>query len=98
MQVAAARPPGLTVVGFALETDRLLERAAAKRETKGMDWIVANDPTAPGGGFGEVPHTVHLLGPCGEVWRNEQPLGKDMLAAELLAQLARASAGGGCAR
>jgi phosphopantothenoylcysteine decarboxylase / phosphopantothenate---cysteine ligase len=93
--VAADRPLGLTVVGFALETDRLLEHAAAKLEAKNLDWIVANDPTGPGGGFGDVPHTIHLLDRSGEVWRNNEPCHKDRLAALLLDQLARASIAGG---
>ena len=79
------------MVGFALETDRLLERAAAKRARKGMDWIVANDPTAAGGAFGDAPHSVHLIGAEGELWRNDAPLNKQDLAAALLAELARAA-------
>ncbi len=75
------------VVGFALETEDLLDRAAAKRQAKGLDWIVANDPTATGGAFGDAPHSVVLLGPSGEVWRNTEPASKDALAAELLARL-----------
>jgi len=92
-EVVAPRRAGLTVVGFALETDRLLERAAAKLARKGMDWVVANDPTAAGSGFGDAPHSVHLLGPGGEVWANERPLGKDDLAGELLDRLAAAAEG-----
>jgi phosphopantothenoylcysteine decarboxylase/phosphopantothenate--cysteine ligase len=90
-EVVALHPAQPRVVGFALETDRLLERAAAKRSRKGMDWIVANDPTAEGGAFGDAPHSVHLIGPGGEIWRNEAPLGKQDLAAALLAELARAA-------
>jgi len=93
-EVVAPRRDGLTVVGFALETDSLLENAAAKRKRKNLDWIVANDPTAAGGAFGDAPHTVHLLGPAGEVWFNERPLGKATLAALLLSQLARAAGDG----
>ena len=37
-----------TVVGFALETGRLLERAAEKLVRKRLDWIVANRPSAMG--------------------------------------------------
>lgn len=88
--VVAPRRQGLRVVGFALETDQLLERAQAKREAKQMDWIVANDPTAEGGAFGDAPHRVHLVGPVGPIWSNDQPLGKAELAAELLRRLATA--------
>ncbi|MHB8080049.1 MAG: bifunctional phosphopantothenoylcysteine decarboxylase/phosphopantothenate synthase, partial [Candidatus Krumholzibacteriia bacterium] len=51
--VAPSRAPALRVVGFALETGDLLVRAAKKLRAKGMDFIVANDPTAPGSGFGD---------------------------------------------
>ena len=39
---AASRRPEL-VIGFAAETDNVLEHAKAKRKRKGADWIVAND-------------------------------------------------------
>lgn len=39
---AAPRRPEL-VIGFAAETDNMLEHAKAKRKRKGADWIVAND-------------------------------------------------------
>jgi phosphopantothenoylcysteine decarboxylase/phosphopantothenate--cysteine ligase len=52
----------LKVLGFALETDALLERAQAKRQAKNMDYIVANDPTQEGSGFGPGSHQVTLLG------------------------------------
>lgn len=38
----APRRPEL-VIGFAAETDNVLEHAKAKRKRKGADWIVAND-------------------------------------------------------
>jgi phosphopantothenoylcysteine decarboxylase / phosphopantothenate---cysteine ligase len=83
--VAPRRGGSLKVVAFALETDRLRERAEAKRRTKSADYVVAN-----GAGFGDVPHQVVLLGPEGELWANIDPLSKDDLAAELLARLATA--------
>jgi phosphopantothenoylcysteine decarboxylase/phosphopantothenate--cysteine ligase len=39
---AAPRRPEL-VIGFAAETENVLEHAKAKRKRKGADWIVAND-------------------------------------------------------
>ena len=39
---AAPRRPEL-VIGFAAETENMLEHAKAKRKRKGADWIVAND-------------------------------------------------------
>jgi phosphopantothenoylcysteine decarboxylase/phosphopantothenate--cysteine ligase len=86
-EVVGPRRGDCRVVGFALETEDLLARAAAKREAKAMDWIVANDPTGADGAFGEAPHSVVLLGAAGEVWRNEAPLDKPALAGALLAAL-----------
>lgn len=87
-EVVAPRRRGLRVVGFALETDDLLARAQAKREAKGMDWVVANDPTGADGAFGDAPHRVHLVGSGGPIWSNDRPLNKAELAAELLRRLA----------
>jgi len=39
---ASDRRPGL-LVGFAAETDNVLERGVAKRKAKRADWILAND-------------------------------------------------------
>ncbi len=47
------------VVGFAAETERLLEHAAEKRARKGCDWVVANDVSE--GVFGAAENQVVLL-------------------------------------
>ncbi len=52
--------PGL-VIGFAAETDNLLENARAKRAAKKCDWIVANDVSIGTGTFGGDSNTVHLV-------------------------------------
>ncbi|MDA4834881.1 bifunctional phosphopantothenoylcysteine decarboxylase/phosphopantothenate synthase, partial [Enterobacter hormaechei] len=49
----------LLVVGFAAETQDVLDHAAAKRVRKGADWIVANDVS--GDVFGGTTNTVHLV-------------------------------------
>jgi phosphopantothenoylcysteine decarboxylase/phosphopantothenate--cysteine ligase len=54
---AADRPP--LVVGFAAETERVIEHAVAKRLRKGCDWIVANDVS--GDVMGGEANTVHLV-------------------------------------
>ena len=55
------------VVGFAAETERVVEHAVAKRTRKGADWIVANDVS--GDVFGGDANTVHLATPIGvEHW------------------------------
>lgn len=51
-EVGAARRQGQVLVGFAAETDRLLEHGAAKLERKGLDLVVANRVDDPDSGFG----------------------------------------------
>jgi len=88
------RTVDLKVVGFALETDSLLERAAAKMRAKNLDYIVANDPTAPGAGFGPGDHRVTLLGRGGELWSSDSRP-KPELAREILGRLADETLSGG---
>ncbi len=49
------------VVGFAAETNDLLEHAGAKRARKGCDWIVANDVRPETGIMGGDVNEVHLV-------------------------------------
>ncbi|KRC81746.1 bifunctional phosphopantothenoylcysteine decarboxylase/phosphopantothenate--cysteine ligase CoaBC [Sphingomonas sp. Root241] len=55
------------VVGFAAETERVIEHATAKRTRKGADWIVANDVS--GDVMGGEANTIHLVTAAGvEHW------------------------------
>ncbi|MBC8424905.1 bifunctional phosphopantothenoylcysteine decarboxylase/phosphopantothenate--cysteine ligase CoaBC [bacterium] len=85
--------PGLTVVGFALETEDLVERAREKLRAKDMDFIVANDPTAAGT-FGDGEHELLLIGPDGVLWESGRA-DKGDLARDLLLQLAPRLRGAG---
>ena len=49
------------VIGFAAETERIIEHAKAKLARKGCDWIVANDVSASTGIMGGDRNTVHLV-------------------------------------
>lgn len=62
---AGKRKDGRVVVGFAAETHDLIEHAAAKLAAKNLDFIVANDVTRPGSGFGSDFNEVKLLFPDG---------------------------------
>ncbi len=53
------------LVGFAAETERLVEQAATKMAAKGVDLMVANDVTAPGSGFEVDTNRAVLLAPDG---------------------------------
>lgn len=57
------------VVGFAAETQNLVENARAKLEAKHLDLVVANDVTEPGAGFGADTNIVTLVFPGGRVER-----------------------------
>ncbi|WP_282755625.1 bifunctional phosphopantothenoylcysteine decarboxylase/phosphopantothenate--cysteine ligase CoaBC [Desulfuromonas thiophila] len=59
-QIAACKGDRL-VVGFAAETERLLEHARDKLERKGLDLIVANDVTQAGAGFECATNIVQIL-------------------------------------
>jgi phosphopantothenoylcysteine decarboxylase / phosphopantothenate---cysteine ligase len=56
----AARRPSL-VIGFAAETEHLIDNAKTKLARKGCDWIVANDVSAETGAMGGDCNTVHLI-------------------------------------
>ena len=79
------RRPSL-VVGFAAETDHVVENAIAKRARKGCDWIVANDVS--GDVMGGAENRVHLITADGvEDW----PQGaKAAIAARLADRIAEA--------
>ncbi len=51
------------VVGFAAETEKVIEHAKAKRGRKGADWIVANDVS--GDVMGGSDNAVHIVTPEG---------------------------------
>ena len=49
------------VIGFAAETEKVIEHATAKRQRKGCDWILANDVSAESGTFGGDDNSIHLI-------------------------------------
>ncbi|MES3109369.1 bifunctional phosphopantothenoylcysteine decarboxylase/phosphopantothenate--cysteine ligase CoaBC [Sphingomonas aurantiaca] len=79
-----ARPRLL--IGFAAETERVIEHALAKRVRKTADWIVANDVS--GDVMGGTDNSVHLITEAGvESWER---LPKDAVAARLAERIADA--------
>jgi phosphopantothenoylcysteine decarboxylase/phosphopantothenate--cysteine ligase len=60
-----AKRPDQVVVGFAAETERVQEHAAAKLEAKRVDLMVANDVSAPDAGFEVDTNRAFLLGADG---------------------------------
>jgi phosphopantothenoylcysteine decarboxylase/phosphopantothenate--cysteine ligase len=85
------RPP--LVIGFAAETEHLLENAKAKLKRKGCDWIVANDVSPTTGVMGGDRNTVHLLrregaGVSVDSW---PVMSKEQVATELIAQVVKSA-------
>ena len=60
-QVGRMKKPGQTLVGFAAETNDVLQNAEGKLSKKNLDMIVANDVTAPGAGFDVDTNIVTFL-------------------------------------
>jgi phosphopantothenoylcysteine decarboxylase / phosphopantothenate---cysteine ligase len=61
-ETARLAHPGLVRVGFAAESEHLLENARGKLERKRLDLIVANDISLPGSGFASPDNKVTILG------------------------------------
>ena len=74
------------VIGFAAETEKVVDHAIAKRTRKNADWIVANDVS--GDVFGGEANAVHLVTASGvETWER---LPKPAVAARLAERIADA--------
>ena len=85
-QMQQGRPP--LVVGFAAETNDVIDNATAKRQRKGCDWIVANDVSPATGIMGGTENAVTLITAEGaESWPR---MGKAEVAQKLAARIAEA--------
>src|SRR5262249_50677817 len=79
----ARRPP--LVIGFAAETEHVVEHATAKLKRKGCDWILANDVSAESGVMGGDLNRIHLVTARGvEDWPTQS---KDEVARTLIARI-----------
>lgn len=92
--LATIAKPGPTrprlVIGFAAETENLIDNAAAKRRAKGADWMVANDVWPGTGSMGGDTTRIHLVTGTGvEDW---PATSKDEMALRLLGRAAEALA------
>ena len=83
LSLGKAKKPGQLLVGFAAETDDLLQNAQSKLERKNLDFIAANIVGVPGRGFAADNNAITLLGKNN--YRKELTLkSKSQLAKELL--------------
>jgi phosphopantothenoylcysteine decarboxylase/phosphopantothenate--cysteine ligase len=84
-----AKRPKL-VIGFAAETEKVIEHAKAKLKRKGSDWIVANDVSAEGGAMGGDDNAVHVISASGvDSWPKQS---KEDVARMLVARISHALA------
>ena len=92
--LSAARKRPKLLIGFAAETEDVVENAKSKRKRKGADWIVANDVShGPGkaGVMGGDANHVHIVTSRGV---EELPeMGKEDVARELVRRAAAVLAG-----
>jgi phosphopantothenoylcysteine decarboxylase / phosphopantothenate---cysteine ligase len=87
-EVARQRPPRLkAVVGFAAESESLLENARSKVQRKGLDFIVANDISAKDAGFAVDTNRVTLLDKHGQQ-ENLPLMSKAQVAEHIVAKVA----------
>jgi len=71
------------MVGFAAETENLLENARKKLKSKNLDFIVANDVTIEGAGFATETNVVTFISRDGEVVSLPKMLKEEVAAAIL---------------
>ena len=83
-----SRPTGtkLRLVGFAAETDHVVQEAARKCREKGLEFIVANDVTQKGCGFGTDTNKVTFVFPDG-TFRKFPLMTKRMVAKRILEEV-----------
>ena len=89
VSAAHAQRPRL-VIGFAAETEKVVEHAQQKLAKKGCDWIVANDVSPGSGVMGGDRNAVHLVTAAGvESWPSQS---KEAVAEALVSRIALALA------
>ncbi|RCK53910.1 bifunctional phosphopantothenoylcysteine decarboxylase/phosphopantothenate synthase [Thalassospira profundimaris] len=78
------------VVGFAAETENVVDHARAKRARKGCDWILANNVAPDSGTFGGEDNEIHLIAgndvQSDELWPKQS---KIAVARTLVSRIAR---------
>ncbi|MGN3974259.1 bifunctional phosphopantothenoylcysteine decarboxylase/phosphopantothenate synthase [Tsuneonella sp. SYSU-LHT278] len=89
-QVAAGKQRPKLLVGFAAETEDVIENAKTKRKRKAADWIVANDVTSVNGKgvMGGDANAVHIV--TGEGVEDLPEMPKHAVALALAERMARA--------
>ncbi len=84
--VAASQARPQIVVGFAAETENVLESARRKLADRSLDLVVANDLTTPGAGFGTETNEVTIVRADGTM-RQVAKSAKDQVARVIIDEI-----------
>jgi phosphopantothenoylcysteine decarboxylase/phosphopantothenate--cysteine ligase len=88
LQEVGKRKGQKILVGFAAETEEVIDNARKKLAEKNLDLIIANDVAQPGAGFGHDTNQIKILYPTGEI--KELPLmSKEEASMAILDEVAR---------
>ncbi|HHW61481.1 MAG TPA: bifunctional phosphopantothenoylcysteine decarboxylase/phosphopantothenate--cysteine ligase CoaBC [Syntrophomonadaceae bacterium] len=85
-ELGKRKKPSQITVGFAAETENVLENAKKKLSSKNLDFIVANDVTKEGAGFGTDTNIVTFINRSGDIVSLPK-MSKDEVAARILDQV-----------
>ena len=66
-EIGADSPADELLIGFAAETESLLDNARAKLKKKNLDYIIANDVSREGIGFDSDRNAVTIIGRDGDL-------------------------------
>jgi phosphopantothenoylcysteine decarboxylase/phosphopantothenate--cysteine ligase len=83
LKLLGQRKNNQVLVGFAAETEHLMENAGAKVKSKNLDMIVANDVSQAGAGFNTDTNIVKFLFPDGKV-ENLEMMSKEAVGQRIL--------------
>jgi len=83
LEMGKIKEPGKIHVGFAAETEKILEHGKEKIRKKNLDFIVANDVTEEGAGFAHSTNIVYFIDEKGEYSKTEK-VEKSAIAHEIL--------------
>ncbi len=82
-EIGKKKKSGQVIVGFALETEDLIENAKKKLKEKRCDLMVANDPTKPGAGFELDTNVISIIHSDGRV-ESLPKMSKEQVAGKIL--------------
>jgi len=84
--IGEKKQPNQRLIGFALETQNIVNNAQTKLDKKNMDMIVINSPKDEGAGFGFDTNKIQILKKSGELISFELK-SKEKVAIDILEEM-----------